>query len=249
MKEIMDYIDKSQKLKLKPIKISELLFKNRLKTDINIYNIKTERSNDKARNKFINLGYKNPFLNTINNTSLYKNNNPIINLKYKSPVSKNNFPRMNQIINNKNNKKQSKRNSISLNQGYNNYLKEKINKTYLKMKRLLFEERIKRLTLPKHRLIINKDVIKEYKSKRDKYNSKENDSHYQLYQNYKYKKRLNNNRILEKEKIKSRKRYNTLLQNNFKKLNSCETKFNSVIDKTMKHFSEYQHSLGYVKSE
>ena len=240
----MDYIDKSQKLKLKPIKISELLLKNRLKTDINIYNIKSERSNNKTRNKFINLGYKNPFLNTINNTSLYQNNNQIINLKYKSLVRKNNFPQMNQIINNKNVKTQNKRNSICLNDGYTNYLKGKINKTYLKMKRLLFEERIKKLSLPKYRLIINKDYIKEYKNKEDQYNSKENE-----FQNNKYKKRLNNNRLLEREKIKSRKRYNKILQINFKKLNLCETKFNSVIDKTMKHFSEYQHSLGYLKSE
>ena len=137
MKKIMADIDESQKLKLKPIKISELLFKNRLNKDISIYNIKTERSNNKTQNKFNIFGLNNPFLNTMNNISLYKNNKQILNLKYKSPFRKNHIPQISKIINNNNEKSRSKRNSICLNNGYNNYLKEKINKAYRKMKRLL----------------------------------------------------------------------------------------------------------------
>ena len=38
------------------------------------------------------------------------------------------------------------------------------------------------------------------------------------------------------------------MQYNFKKLDSCERKFTNAIDKTMKLLSEYQHTLGILKT-
>ena len=141
---------------------------------------------------------------------------------------------------------------VSLNKGYTNYLKEKTSKIYRRMKHLLLEERIKQLSLPKYKRINNIDNIRSYtyKNKNDK-NNKQNDIDifYQLNPNYKYKKHLHNNRLIQKEKMKARKRYHDILQINFKKLDSCESKFNSVIDRTMKLLSDYQHSIGYVKTE
>ena len=68
----MEEFNKFQKLKLKPIKLKELLFESKLKLEVN--NIKTESQNIKSRNKQDNLYYNNPFLNTLNSTSLSKMN-------------------------------------------------------------------------------------------------------------------------------------------------------------------------------
>ena len=53
--------------------------------------------------------------------------------------------------------------------------------------------------------------------------------------------------FIEKERIKTRKRFNSILQTNYKKLDECESKFNRVIEKTMKMFSEFPDSLSLLK--
>ena len=119
---------------------------------------------------------------------------------------------------------------------------------YKRMKRLLFEEKIKKLSLPKYNKIIKFENSRTYKNKITNYNLTENDQFYQINTNYKYKKHLHDNLLFQKEKIKARKRFNTILQYNFKKLDSCERKFTNAIDKTMKLLSEYQHTLGILKT-
>ena len=244
----MDEINKSQKFKLKPIKLKDLLFKNNLRIEGN--NIKTERPNKNSRNRLYSLNDKKHILNTLNSTYLSKNNKTIINLKYKSPSRKSNIPNINKITSIKKENKAKQRNSMDINEGYTNYLKEKTNKIYRRMKYLLFQEKIKRLSLPKYRQIINNENKKAYNYISTRYNySNKKDDYYQLNQNYKYKKHLKDNHLFEKEKIKERKRFNAILQLNIKKLDTFENKFNSAIDKTMKLFSDYQHSLGYLKTE
>ena len=246
----MDESNKSQKIKLKSIKLSEILYKNKLRREI--INHKTERINIKSRNTLDNLKIINPLINTVNTTSISKNRNPIANLKFQSPNKKNNLPTIIKLNIQKKEINEGKINSISLNKGYTNYLKEKTSKIYRRMKHLLLEERIKQLSLPKYKRINNIDNIRSYtyKNKNDK-NNKQNDIDifYQLNPNYKYKKHLHNNRLIQKEKMKARKRYHDILQINFKKLDSCESKFNSVIDRTMKLLSDYQHSIGFIKTE
>ena len=242
----MDEINKYRKLKLKRIRLSEIILKNKLKSDTDSYNIKTERPIIKSRDKFI-INNKSPYLNTLNTTYLYKKNIPILNLKYKSPQRKRNLPDINKIIKNKNEKKGK---SIGANRGYNNYMKEKAHKIYQRIKRLLLEEKLNQLSVPKYRLKINKEFIKSKKSKDNKYkNTIDNNNFIQLSPTYKYKKHLNYNQLTEKERIESRNLYNTILKINYKKLESCETKFNSVIDKTMKLLFEYQHSFDNSKDE
>ena len=110
----MDEINKYRKLKLKRIRLSEIILKNKLKSDTDSYNIKTERPNIKSRDKFI-INNKSPYLNILNTTYLYKKNIPILNLKYKSPQRKRNLPDINKIIKNKNEKKGK---SIGANSSY-----------------------------------------------------------------------------------------------------------------------------------
>ena len=57
------------------------------------------------------------------------------------------------------------------------------------------------------------------------------------------------NNLIKKEKIESRNKYNTILNLNYKKLDKCETKFDSVIVRTMKLLFEYQKSFGILKEE
>ena len=243
--KLMDEINKSQKIKLKPIRLKDLLFNYKLRIETN--NIKTERPIQNSRNYLYSINKKKPALNTLNSTFLSKNNKTIINLKNKTPRKKKKFQG---IIPIKKENKTRKRKYIDLNEGYTNYLKEKTNKIYRRMKHLLFQEKIKKLSLPKYRHIINNENKTTYNSVSTRYNySNKKDEHYQLNQNYKYKKHLHDNHLFEKEKIKERKRFNAILQINFKKLDSCETKFNTAVDKTMKLLSEYQRSLGHLKSE
>ena len=242
----MDEFNISQKLKLKPIKLRDLVFKNKVKATINY--IKTERINIKSRNKLYNFKMKNPFLNTLNTTYLSKHNKTIENLKYKSPNKKSNLQGLTKITIKKKESKKREINSKVLNEGYINYLKIKTSKMYKRMKRLLFEEKIKKLSLPKYNKIIKFENSRTYKNKITNYNLTENDQFYQINTNYKYKKHLHDNLLFQKEKIKARKRFNTILQYNFKKLDSCERKFTNAIDKTMKLLSEYQHTLGILKT-
>ena len=245
---MMDESNNSKKLKLKKIRLEAILINNKFRVESN--NIKTERPNTNTKNKLYSLNNKNHYLNTLNTTCLHKNNKSIINLKYKTPHRKNNLPEINKTIYTKKDIKKRNKISIDLNGGYTSYLKEKKNKIYRKMKHLLFEQKLKRLSLPKYRHIINFENKKASNSISTRYNyQNKKDDYYQLNENCKYKKHLNDMQLIEKEKIKERKRYNEILLINFKKLDSCETKFNSAINKTLKLLSDYQHSLGYLKNE
>ena len=55
--------------------------------------------------------------------------------------------------------------------------------------------------------------------------------------------------LFEKEKIKTREKFNFLLKNKFKQLDTCEKKFDLVIDKTLKLLNDYKISLQYLKKE
>jgi len=238
----------SKKLKLKKIRLEAILINNKFRAESN--NIKTDRPNINSRNRLYSLNKKNQYLNTLNTTCLHKKNKTIINLKYKTPFRKSNLPEINQITYTKKEIKGRNKISIDLIGGYTSYLKEKKNKIYRKMKHLLFEQKLKRLSLPKYRHLINFENKKTSNSISARYNFQNNkDDYYQLNQNCKYKIHLNDMQLIEKEKIKERKKYNEILLKNFKKLDSCETKFNSAINKTLRLLSEYQHSLGYLKNQ
>ena len=114
----MDESNKSQKIKLKSIKLSEILYKNKLRREI--INHKTECINIKSRNTLDNLKIINPLINTVNTTSISKNRNPIANLKFQSPNKKNNLPTIIKINIQKKEINEGKINSISLNKGYTN---------------------------------------------------------------------------------------------------------------------------------
>ena len=245
---MIDESNNSHKLKLKKIRLKEILNKNKFIGESN--NIKTERTIMTSRNKLYSLNNKIQYLNTLNTTCLHKNNKTILNLKYKTPLRNSNLPEINKTVFTKKEIKGRKKIFIDLNEGYVSYLKERKNKIYRRMKHLLFDQKIKKLSLPKYRHIITFENKKTSNSINTKHNySNKKDDCYQLNSNYKYRKHLNDKQLLEKEKIKERKKFNEILLFNYKKLDSCETKFNSAINKTMKLLSEFQHSLGNFKNE
>ena len=232
----MDQENKQEKLKLKQIKLSEILFQDKLNPDFNIYNIKTERPNIKSRNKLLCVNNKNNFLNTLNTTYLYKRNKPKINLNCKSVNRNSNLPGINKITSNKNLTKSRPVYNI---EGYNYCFSVKKNKIYEKMNKLLLDKqnnKIYKISLPKYKCKFNNELIKTTKNNN----------------NNRYKSAKDNNlfnRLIKKEKIESRNKYNTILTSTYKKLDNCETKFNRVIARTMKLLFEYQKSFGFSKEE
>ena len=142
-------------------------------------------------------------------------------------------------------------NTINNNGGYNNYLKLKLNRAYINMNRLLMEENIKRLSLPKFRKTKVQKFMKKEKSNFS--NDKkifevefEDDADKKLTIEKKHKARIS---LFEKEKIKSREKFIFSLKKNFKELDSCEKKFDTVINKTLKLLSFYGTSLSNLKTE
>ena len=221
--------------KIKQIKLSKLLFKSKLKPNFNSYNIKTDRSNIKSRNKLLFVNNKNIFLNTLNTTYLYKRNIPKFNLKYKSANRKINLPGLNKI---KTPKNLSKNKHTFNNQGYNYYFNDKTNNIYQKMNELLLDKKISKIknkSLQKNNYKYNNTFIKTKKIKDNRYKSANNNNLF--------------NRLIKKEKIESRNKYNTILNLNYKKLDKCETKFDSVIVRTMKLLFEYQKFFGILQEE
>ena len=230
----MERFPKFRKKKLKPLKLNELLFNNELKTE---YTIKTERTNKKSINNLYTIDFKNRVTN-----NCHKPNNKISNLKYKTPNIKKKIFDINQFTT-------DKRNNITLFNNYrtNSYLKEKSNKIYKKMKSLLFEEKIKKLYTKKYKHINFEELkLNKIKNKKTNYFYKDNNLN-DLNINNKLKKNIDSNYFIEKERIKTRKRFNSILQTNYKKLDECESKFNRVIEKTMKMFSEFPDSLSLLK--
>ena len=151
----------------------------------------------------------------------------------------------------KENKNKKKLNNYNLFDGYNSYLKVKTNKAYMKMNRLLMEQTLKRLSLPKYRRTKRGEIIIKEKSKISNDNEflemeiDDDDKNKKLNIEKKHK---NKNYLFEKEKMKCREKYKLSLKNNFKELENCEKKFDIVIDKTLKLFTDYKFSLSNLKS-
>jgi len=187
------------------------------------------------KNTVLFVNNKNIFLNTLNTTYLYKRNIPKFNLKYKSANRKINLPGLNKI---KTPKNLSKNKHTFNNQGYNYYFNDKTNNIYQKMNELLLDKKISKIknkSLQKNNYKYNNKFIKTKKIKDNRYKSANNNNLF--------------NRLIKKEKIESRNKYNTILNLNYKKLDKCETKFDSVIVRTMKLLFEYQKSFGILKEE
>ena len=218
--------------KIKKIKLSKLLFKSKLKPNFNSYNIKTERSNIESRNKLHFINNKNLFLNTLNATYLNKRNIPKYNIKYKSVNRKINLPGLNKIKTNKNLRKDK---PIFNNQGYNYFFKSKENKNNYKMNEILLDDKMDKVSLSKYNHNFNNKLIKTNKNNDNRYKSAKSNNLF--------------NRLVKKEKIESRNKYNTILNLTYKKLDKCETKFDSVINRTMKLLFEYQKFFGILKKE
>ena len=199
----------------------------------------------KSSNQKLKENYKKKFKTIYSNTPLLL---PLLSIENKK--KKNNF--------NNNNNSNSK-NICSLNsiEGYNSYLKEKTNKEYMKINRMLMEQTLYRLSLPKFRRA-KRQTFKKEKTKA----SDNNDNRY--FEDYfdvdmgekdeklkiekRHKNKINKS-LYEKERIKCREKFTLLMKNNFKKLEACEKKFDKVIDKTLKLLSDYKMSLSYLKNE
>ena len=248
----VDFFQQEPKLKLFKLK-SLLLPDNKLKYKKN--NNKTERLYPKYKLK---KGYTSLSLKSHNN---FHNNNNIKNNSKKSlENSKKKLNKKNTILPyiTKENQKKSKKyliNSINSIEGYNNYLKEKTNKAYLKMSRLLMEENLKRLSLPKYKKTKEQFIIKE----KSKYLNENDISQVELYDeqdehnghNEKLKiekKHKNKKSLFEKEQIKRIEKFKLSLKNNFRELENCEKKFDIVIDKTLKLFTDYKFTLSNLSN-
>ena len=237
----MKVSNKFQKVKLKPIKLKQLLFETKLKLEIKNNKIITERQSIKSRNIKDNINYNNIFLNTLNSTNLSNKNKTAINLKYNTPFNKSNKQGINKVPLNTKANKERKKISLNLDKGCTIYFKKLANKKYQKMKYLLIKERIKMLSLPKYKHVNNFENEKiSNKIKKNNNHINKKDNYHQHFQNYKYKKY--DNYLFEKEKLKSRKRIDDILKTSFKKLDSCELKFKTIIDRNMKFLSDYQHN-------
>ena len=210
--------------------------------------IKTERLNTKLKIRYFLARCPALSQNTyINYNKTTYNKKSFDNLKKRFNKGQNNLP---YLINE--NKKKSNYFSIlpmKKMEGYNNYLKEKTNRAYKKMNKLLMEETINRLSKPKFSRTKRSSMIRKEKSKLS--NEREVlgvDIEDEINEKINIEKRHKDRRsLLEKEKTKSRERFKVLLSNNFKELDNCEKKFDIIIDKTLKLLSEYKKSLSYLR--
>ena len=242
MNEIMN----SQIPKLKLLKLDSLLNEENLQQN-NF--IKTERLFAKIKSKLTLLRYPTISINTQSNFSRNSIYQKLENSKKKK------FRRYSQLpyLISENKKKQKYFNITPINaiEGYNNYLKEKTNRAYMKLNRQLFEQTIKRLSLPKYVKSKRGKTIRKEKSNNSNDNNNILDIDLNDVINAKLKiekKHKDKKSLFEKEKMKCREKYKILLKNNFKELDNCEKKFDIVIDKTLKLLSEYKMSLSYLKN-
>ncbi len=243
--------------KLKLLKLSQLLSDDYLKTKLDN---KTERTHLKSHQKTNYIIYPNSYMNTqsnfhINISKIAPNNS--ISRKNESAKKK---PRNSSQCNlpylfKEKNKKKKNYNIIGSIGGYNDYLKIKSNKAYMRMSRILMEQTLKRLSIPKYIRSKRKDRIWKEKSKSSSNEILFDDDYYETQKEKekekekKVKKSKKYKNLFEKEKMKSRARFKVLLKKNFRELESCEKKFDIVIEKTMKLLSDYKDSLSYLKKE
>lgn len=239
--------------KLKLLKLNTLLSDEYLKTkDSN----KTERTHPKSLQKLYSINYPKSVLHTQNNfhinLSKFNINNYKLEAVKKKPFRNNiNLPfLLNERNKKKNNYNINTINTINSINGYNNYLKIKSNKAYMKINRILMEQTLKRLSKPKFRRAKRGERI--WKEKSRSFSNEivfEEDLYDEQKEKIKNKKKITKNSLYEKEKMRSRAKFKFLLKNNFRELDSCEKKFDIVIDKTMKLLSDYKNSLSYLKKE
>ena len=74
----MDEINKYRKLKLKRIRLSEIILKNKFKSDTDNYNIKTERPIIKSRDKSLYLNYNYSLIFEQHLNFFFENKNRIL---------------------------------------------------------------------------------------------------------------------------------------------------------------------------
>ena len=247
--------------KLRLLKLNKLLSDEYQKYQ---NNNKTERNFPKSHHKLNVINYQNSLLHTQNNFYISKiannNNNhsnklDSVKRKHKNSVQYN----LPYILKDKNKKKSNfnSGNRINTITGYNNYLKIKSNKAYMRMNRILMEQTLKRLAMPKFKKSKRGDRIWKEKSKSFSNEIIFDDDYYEEQKKKEkskekakiVKKSKKYENLFEKEKMKSRARFKVLLKKNFRELDSCEKKFDIVIDKTMKLLSDYKNSLSYLKKE
>ena len=266
---MIDEIINQQKIpKLKFLKLNSLITSENL-AQKNF--MKTERLRQKYNTRLSIVCYptqpknnqtKN-FINNNNNKKHKENYKRIIRKRYSNIHSSLPFP----LLPNANKKKKNKINTnnnsnnictLKSMEGYNNYLKEKTNKEYMKINRMLMEQTLYRLSLPKFKRAKRGETTK--KEKTQNFDNNDNGKFEDYFdsdvdmeekdEKLKIEKRHKNkikNSLYEKERIKCREKFTLLLKNNFKELDECEKKFDKVIDKTLKLLSDYKISLSYLK--
>ncbi len=250
----MDEITKNQIPKLKLLKLNSLLISEN-QTQRNF--MKTERLFPKFSHKFTLLRYPTQLIKSPNNFS--KTNSIKLKENYKKKISKR-YSHLNFALPFVSNETKKQKNfygknniyTLNSNEGFNNYLKEKTNKLYMKMNRMLMEENLNRLSMPKFKRAKRGETIKREKSKyledyEDQIEVDWDDKERKLKIEKKHKNKMRKS-LFEKEKIRCREKFKFMLKNNFKELDNCEKKFDKIIEKTFKLLSEYKKSLTYLKN-
>ena len=233
--------------KLKVVKLKALLYNENFK----IKNAnKSHKFFPKFKTKISYSNSPNPLLYTHNN--FHKNLFKCSSIRYYENSKKANKPLTANLPSISNDIKSKKKNynynynTINIIEGYNNYLKEKSNKAYMRMNRLLLEETLKRLAIPKFQKSKRRDKTNSDKSKYLSNKDLLDDDFLNGRKRTIKKKEIS---LFEKEKIRTREKFNFLLKNKFKQLDTCEKKFDLVIDKTLKLLNDYKISLQYLKKE
>ena len=265
---IEEIINQQKIPKLKFLKLNSLLTsENQVQKTF----MKTERLRQKYNSRLSIIRYPTQPINTQtknfinNNNKKHKENyKRIIKKRYNNIPSSLPFPLLPSV----NKKKKNKINTNSNNnnictlksiEGYNNYLKEKTNKEYMKINRMLMEQTLYRLSLPKFKRAKRGETTKKEKIQNFDINDNGKFEDYfnadadmeEKNEKLKIEKRHKNkikNSLYEKERIKCREKFIFLLKSNFKELDKCEKKFDKVIDKTLKLLSDYKISLSYLKN-
>ena len=236
-----------KKHKLKLIKLNSLYYKNAIKSE---NNIKKERIHPRYKLKFLNINYQNQLLYTNYNfhANLHKNYSNKYYENYKKKSSKININGYLPYLStdNKNMKKNNKINPIDSMEGYNNYLKMKTNKEFMRINRLLMEETLKRLAIPKFKKSKRKDVRKGKSSSKNDLLEEEKKK---ITIDDKKKRAVSRKSLFEKEKTRRNEKLNFELKLKFKELDYLKKKFNIFINNTIKLLSEYKNSLTYLKKE
>jgi len=132
-----------------------------------------------------------------------------------------------------------------------NNIKVKATKEALKMNRILMKNNINNLALPKRPLINSQRNYKYYKANSNGlinnniiFNLKKNN----FCLNELSKMRKKKMSLYELEKKREKERYNEMLQEKFLELETCEKKFDIVIEETLKKLNEEKDIYNYNNS-